>query len=64
MLCRIDILRREAKSPRVVATRYKTGASFEELQQHADQERRTHQAEGFRLHDLHTGETKEIWDMD
>jgi len=62
MFCRIDFLKRTVRSKRVVATRYKGGASYCEILEFADRQGRVLAVEGFRILDLHTGQIRETWE--
>jgi hypothetical protein len=63
MLCRIDILAREEKSVRVIATRYAIGHHLGEVRQAAIRERERLNAPGYRVHDVHTAkEIEEVWE--
>ncbi len=61
MLCRIDVLARDEKKVRVLATRLVIGASLREVQQTADRERERFNAPGYRVRDLHTDRVEEVW---
>ena len=63
MFCRVEILQQDASGKkRIVFARYKSAASLVEMMVFADHECAKRGAAGYRLHELHTDEVKEIWD--
>lgn len=61
MFCRIDILNRDEKAVRVIATRYVTGANMDEIQEAADHACQRFNAPGYRVRDMHTERVEEVW---
>ena len=57
MFCRVEILAGDTK--RVVCTQYRTGEDLVEIEQFAERLRIERAADGFRLFNLHTGESTE-----
>ena len=57
MFCRIEILVGDSK--RVVCTQYRAGKDWAEIELCAERTRRERGGNGFRLFDLHTGQTTE-----
>jgi hypothetical protein len=63
MFCRIEFLNRDQQAKkRIVSARYQSAATLGEMMEFADRECKARGATGYRLHDLHTDETSEIWD--
>jgi hypothetical protein len=58
----MEVLKSKERPEMVVAIRYAIGKDLVELQGVAERERTKHHALGYRLHDLHTDEVKEVWD--
>jgi hypothetical protein len=48
----------------VVASRYATGRDRGDIDKIANQERRKHNADGYRVYDFHTRKAEVFWDWD
>jgi len=62
VFCRIEILKRDERTKRVVAKRCAIGRDISEIEKIAGQVRRKLNADGYRMRDLHTNRTEVVWD--